>query len=391
MKAKLILILTLILCLTGCYNYNELNTLAIATGMAIDYEDGEYVVNLLIANSQKAQVSSKEGEAQSIVYEGKGKTLSEAIKEVDIISPKNVYIGHLSFIVISESLAKEGIVDSLDYLLRNPESIKRFYLVMAKGTEAKNIVSLISPLESFPAQSISTSISFSKESQAVSSAIPYSTFVDKYLKKGVEPILPTILLEGDAEEGKSEDTLKQTTPTAYVKLSNLAMFKKDKLIHITNEEESDGINIIENDVSEMLVVINCSGGKMAIELRDLKSTKKVSLKNNTPKITLNIHTKASIQENNCQLDLEDEKTILETEEKVKEEIERLMDKAITVAKTYQTDIFGFGNLTYKYHPSYFNSVKDTWNEQIFPQLTIEKKVNVDLESKGSIESSIKEG
>ncbi len=391
MKTKITLIFISILCLTGCYNYNELNTLAIATGMAIDYKDDEYVVNLLIANSQKAQVSSKEGESQSIVYEGKGKTLSEALKVIDIISPKKVYIGHLSFIVISEDLAKNGIVNSLDLLLREPESIKRFYLIMAKGTEAKNIVTLISPLESFPAQSISTTISFSKESQAVSSVIPYSSFIDKYVRKGVEPILPTIMLKGDEEKGKSEESLKETTPTAYLELSNLALFKKDKLVHITDEDESDGINIISSDVSEMLLTCNCSGGKMSVEIRDLRASKKISLENNQPKFTVNVKASASIQENTCKLDLENETVILEAEQRVEEEIIRLMEKAVKVAQKYKTDIFGFGNLLYKYHPKYYNNMNKDWNDEVFPKVTVEEKIDVRLESKGSVESNIKEG
>ncbi len=390
MKKKLILIFISILCLSGCYNYNELNTLAIATGMAIDYEDDKYVVNLLIANSQKAQVSSKEGESQSIVYEGKGKTLSEALKVIDIISPKKIYIGHLSFIVISEDLAKNGIVDSLDLLLREPESIKRFYLIMAKGTKAKNIVTMISPLESFPAQSISTTISFSKESQAVSSVIPYSSFIDKYVRKGVEPILPTITLKGNEEQGKSEESLKETTPTAYLQLSNLALFKKDKLVHITDEDESDGINIISSDVSEMLLTCNCSGGKMSVEIRDVRTSKKVSLENKQPKFTIDVKASASIQENTCKLDLENEKSVLEAEQRVEEEVKRLMMKAIKVSQKYETDIFGFGNLLYKYYPNYYKKLDKEWNEETFPKIDINTKINVRLESKGSIESNIKE-
>ena len=99
MKIKLFFISLCFFLLTGCYNYNELNTLAIATGMSINYKDDHYEVSLLIANSKQAQVSSKEGESQSIVYEGKGKTISEAMREIDVISPKSIYIGDRKSVV----------------------------------------------------------------------------------------------------------------------------------------------------------------------------------------------------------------------------------------------------------------------------------------------------
>ena len=53
---KLILII-LLLSLTGCWNYSELNNLAITTGIAIDINENEFEVTILISNSQK-QTSS---------------------------------------------------------------------------------------------------------------------------------------------------------------------------------------------------------------------------------------------------------------------------------------------------------------------------------------------
>ncbi len=390
MKIKLFFISLCFFLLTGCYNYNELNTLAIATGMSINYKDDHYEVSLLIANSKQAQVSSKEGESQSIVYEGKGKTISEAMREIDVISPKSIYIGHLSFIVVSESLAKQGLMDSLDYLLRDPESIKRFYLIMAKDAEAKDILEIVSPLESFPAQSISTAISFSRESQAVTSTIPYSSFIENLVKKGSEPILATIELKGNAKKGKNADSLQNTTPKAYLQLSTLALFKKDKLIHITNEEESKGINVINNNIGELLLNCHCSGGKAEIEVQNLKTSKKVSIQDGKPHILVKVKGKGSLQESTCKLDLEKEESILSLEEKANEEVKRLMKKAVAVTKKFETDSFGFGNLIYKFHPKQFKELEENWNEEGFKDLEISYDVDIRLEFKGSTESGIKE-
>lgn len=390
MKIKIFLLCFICLLFTGCYNYNELNTLAIATGMSINYKEDHYEVSLLIANSKQAQVSSKEGESHSIVYKGKGKTISEALREIDVTSPKKIYIGHLSFIVISKSLAENGLLDSLDYLLRDPESIKRFYLIMAKNVEAEEILEIVSPLESFPAQSISTAISFSRESQAVTSTIPYSSFIENLVKRGAEPILATIELKGKADKGKTEESLQNTTPKAYLKLSTLALFKEDKLVHITNEEESEGINIINNQVGELLLNCYCSGGRAEIEIQNLKTSRKVSIQNGKPHILIQVKGSGSLQESTCSLNLEKEEDILALEEKANEEVKRLMQKAVDVTKKFETDSFGFGNLLYKFHPRIFKSMEDTWNEVGFKNLEIDYEVDMRLEFKGSTESRIKE-
>ena len=76
MKKIFLLILSLLLC--GCGNYSELNKLSIVTAVALDKNDDKYEVSFLIANSPKAQTSSKEGEAKTTVYSGTGKTIPDA-------------------------------------------------------------------------------------------------------------------------------------------------------------------------------------------------------------------------------------------------------------------------------------------------------------------------
>ena len=105
MKKIFLLILSLLLC--GCGNYSELNKLSIVTAVALDKNDDKYEVSFLIANSPKAQTSSKEGEAKTTVYSGTGKTIPEAAQSIDQISPKKLYFGHINVVVISEDIVKK--------------------------------------------------------------------------------------------------------------------------------------------------------------------------------------------------------------------------------------------------------------------------------------------
>ena len=72
---KLLIFIPIFFFMTGCWNYRELNTLAITTTMAIDKEDDKYEVSILIANGKNNQTSPKEGQSQTVVYSGKGKTV----------------------------------------------------------------------------------------------------------------------------------------------------------------------------------------------------------------------------------------------------------------------------------------------------------------------------
>ena len=129
MKKFTIIIITFIIAitLTGCGGYEELNNLSIVTAVAFDKTDDEYELSFLIANSPKAQTSAKEGEAKTTVYTGKGKTIAEASKDIEQIVPKQIYLGHINVVVISEDIAEDGFLKIADWLLRNPQTRKKFY------------------------------------------------------------------------------------------------------------------------------------------------------------------------------------------------------------------------------------------------------------------------
>jgi spore germination protein KC len=387
---KLLFLIPIFFLLTGCWNYQELNSLAISTAMAIDKDDEGYEVSILIANSKKSQVSSKEGESQTVVYSAKGETLSDALKNIDLENPRQTYIGHLSVIIISEDVAKEGLMNTLDLLLRYSESTKRFYIAIAHEYKAKEIIKIISPLETFPSQTISTNIKSSSESQAVSVAITFSKFIENLLKVGISPILPTITIEGDAEEGTSEKSLEQASPDAILKLSTLAIFKDDKLIGYATKDESRGINLMAGKINAMIVKYECDSNYLVSSLSELNTEIKIDFENDLPIATIYIEGNGDITENNCNLKLTDKDVIEKIQKGINNEIKRLINKGLKLLQEdYKSDVIGFGNLIYKKNPNYFKNINN-WDEDEFPNLEVKIKTNINLSTKGSARESIKE-
>ena len=91
MKTKLIIFISLLFILTGCYNYSELNELAIANGISIDYKDNKYIVSILMANSHKDTNNTSENQASTSLFQGEGSTIDEAITSLELTLPKKLY------------------------------------------------------------------------------------------------------------------------------------------------------------------------------------------------------------------------------------------------------------------------------------------------------------
>ena len=376
---RIILLINLIIICSGCFNYNELNNYAIATGMAIDINKDKYEVSVLISNSPKSSNASSGKDYTTVVYSGKGKTIYEAIKHIGLISPKELYIGHLSVLIISEDVAKKGINDSIEFLLEEPRSKKNFYVALSKDSKAKEVLSITSPLTDFPSQNLSSNIKNTSALQGSVSAIDFNTLLYKLVNKGTDLSLNGFSIVGDVKD----EIKKSNTDKAYIKLSPLAIFKGDKLKYWTTEDESNGINIINNKIKELHLKLDCDNGNIIINTQILETKKAIDKKGI---VTLNAKGKASINEVSCDIDLTKQDNIRKIENKINNKIKKLESNAIKLSKKYSTDIFGIGLMYYQDYPDEYNKIKNY--DKFYNNIKFKTKVDIRINTYGSLKQSL---
>ena len=387
MKKLIIILAIIIIPISGC-GYKELNNLSIVTAVAFDKQEKNYELSFLIANSPKAQTSSKEGEAKTTVYSSQGKTIAEASKKIEQIVPKQIYLGHINVVIISEDIAKEGFLNIADWLLRNPQTRKKFYLLQAKDEKAKNILKIVSPLESFPSQSIATLIESNSETKSVATNITYSNFISQILEKGYDPTLPSITIKGDAKKGSNEKNLETTEPESYLALGPLAIYKKDKLKGFLTEKESWTVNVLKNEAKEINYNVKYQNQDISIETNNLKT--KIKIKNEK-NIEITVSGKGNIYNINNKINLQNYQEIHKIEKKWNQNLKQDLYNTIKkITKTYQTDIFGFGNLIYKNKPKTWQKIEKNWNNKYLQNINIKIKTNLKIEGTGSLVETIKE-
>ena len=384
MKKIILLIICLSLC--GCNDYAELNKLSLVTAAAIDKKEDKYEVTLLIANSPKQDTSAKEGEAKTTVYKAKGKTIAQSIKNIDKKTPKQLYFSHINVVVISEEIGKEGFLKIADWLIRNPQTRNRFYLIGVNKNKASDVLKIISPLESFPSQSIATLIESNKNSRSIGDTASYSNFIGRILETGYEPIMPTININGNPKKGAKQENVETSEPSTYLSLGNLAIYKGDKLVKTTTKKESEMIHIINNEAKELLYYIKYKNNKANIFSNNLKT--KIKLKNQN---NLDIYIKGTgtIYEMNGPLNLNNIKNIKKLEKKWNKKLKKDIENTINKIKTeYKSDIFGFGNMIYKNYPKRWEKIKNNWNDKYFKELKIKIHANTKIVSTGSLTKTL---
>jgi spore germination protein KC len=116
MKYRKWLLLTIVILLngifiSGCWNYREVEKLAIVAGVAIDKgENNPYKITFEIL-----QVSGgKEAKTVSKIISMEGRTIFDAVRNAISLSGKKLYWSHTKIVVISKDIARNGILRVVD-------------------------------------------------------------------------------------------------------------------------------------------------------------------------------------------------------------------------------------------------------------------------------------
>lgn len=390
---KIISAFLILFLLTGCWNYKELNEYSIATGIAIDKCDEGIEVSFLISNTSTGSNNgqSQSDQAEIVVYSGKGESIYEAIKDIALVTPKEIYIGHSSIIMISDEVAKDGIGDILDFFLRYPNIRKDSLVVLSKNSKAKDVLKITTPLTSFPSQNIIENITYTSKLQGTVHSTEFNDLIKTLLGDGGNISLSSVKIEGNVKKGSSQDNLNSSKPDASLKLDTLGIFKNDKLIKWVSKNESRGINIINGNIHEMYIKIKVNDGYVILATEYLKPNIKFKLNKNNPKVDIDIEGKAQIVEVNSNINLNSMKDIKKLENLANKKLIQMSNEGINVAKENKTDLFSFGDKFSKKYPKYFKNIKSSWDDEEFCDLDVNISSNLTITNKGATKSTIKDG
>lgn len=385
-KIKILLILPLIALITGCYNYRELDDLGIVSAVSITLKDNMYQLSFEVINPKKEQDASGANEPDFIIYTSKATSLQEAFRLVTNEAPSKLYGGQLEILIIDEAIALNGLEDILDFLARDPEIRNEFYVLVSKSDK---VLEITTPLVNISSQNIIDSLKANNKYLGTANLVTYHNLISTYLNSRKEITLPSIELLENNDLGSNISNISNTKSTNTNKLSNIGVFKNNKLIGYLTEEESLFYNVITNNANTFLVRSDYDDKEYIVnEVINSKTSTKIDIKKN--KVTISIKGKSAISEVNLTLDLNNKNNIQKIQKKLNKDIEEKVKNMInTVQKDFNSDIFGFEDSLYKENPKVYKKIKDKWNLNIFKNLEVEVNSNITIFEKGNLIGGIK--
>lgn len=376
-----------LLLMTGCWSRRELNELLIVIGVGIDWSDGEYLVSFQVVNPGEISSQQKGGQRPPVtLYQGRGKTVFEAARSMTAEAPRKVYMGHLQLYIFSEELARRGVNDIIDNMLRDNELRLDFNLIVAKNTSAQTMMELYTPLEKLPSNNMYLSLQTSGKTWAPSAPVTLDEALAKLSADGDELALTGIELIGTPRMGRSRRNVEAYLPPSRFRYTGIAAFKDDRLVGWLNEKESKGYTDITNRLESSSIELACDEKKnyMGIEVTSAHTHLSVDMKGGKPTAAIHSNVEANIVDRPCtNVDLTDPATIERLEKRAERQLRSNEEAAVKKAQQFKTDILGFGSQLGKEHPQAWKKIKDKWNDVYFPELDVRYDIKLNIRKTGT--------
>lgn len=381
MKKFVLIVITLFILLisSGCYNYKEINDMAIVSSIGIDKDNknDKYIVSAQIMNSKESEDSE---DSQITVYTKEGDTVHEALRNITLKSPRKLYGNHLSKIVLSEEVAKEGIDNILDIFNRITEVRNEFIITIVKEDKASDVLKVLTTTESIPAEYVKLSLKIADKTSGLTYATKLDEFISLYLKKGIDPVVPVLKIDKKEKKGTTINNITTTNPISKIVIEDLAVTNKGKLETYLKNEEIIGYNFLRNQIQKMIIPVKCDDENNYASILILKNKTKsnTAKKDNKYIINFNINSEAIITEYNCKKDLTDEKVIKKLEKDTEKKIKRYIKKSLNKQKETKGKFLGLERIIYLDYPKYKNE-----------DYSVKYNAKVNLVRKGEIRNSVK--
>lgn len=374
----LILIISTSMYTIGCWNYREIDKLAIVTGVAVDKGfEGRYRLTVEFVDF----LGERESRVTSKIATSEGKTIFDAARNAITILGKRLYWAHSKVLIISEEMAQEGILKIIDWFNRDSETRADVYILVSKGQSAKDILeapSVRNDVRSFEMREILDN----ERSLAKAPQTEIWELTNALEAKGTVATAPVV-------------ESKHVNGSRVFRVMGTAIFKKDKLVSYIDEEETKAMLFIKDEVrGGVLVRIESeTTGDIPISLEIFKSNTKVdSIANNdTVGFNVDINTTVAINELGGSKNFIDDVNRKELERLTAKEMEaRIMRLINNMQYSYGTDIFGFGEKLRENKPKAWEKYEGKW-ESKFPEAKINVSMKIHIRNSAMMSKPLEAG
>jgi len=359
--------------LTSCWNYREVNEMAIIIGAAVDKGvENQYMLTVeLLDVSGGAQT-----ELSTRILSVEGETVFDAARKLISVEGKRGYWGHTRVLIVNEEIAREDITEAVSFFHQDAEARGDLYVIVSRGYSAREIMNSGIPYGEVLSESLAQGLENSKFVSEIPETRLYTLSQDLKSSK-VSPVLPAV-------------TLLSIDDKKVPVLRGAAVFQKSRMVGFLDEEETKAMLFLKNEIEGGVLVTKAGKTRVSLEIKDNNTKIKVKTEGDRLIIDITVQTKAIIDEVIGNLEFSDIEMLDEIKRLSEEQLKSKLEKIIDKARYYRTDIFGFGQKIYEDNPGKWNEISDDYETE-FAKIDVNLTVKVEIPNTSIIFKHLDEG
>lgn len=362
-----ILLIAILLMLAGCYNYRDINNVTFVTSMVFDLDPiGNVVIYMDCVRPYRDNNESSDN-GKRILYKGTGKTVLEALRDVNMASSYKINVTQNKAFIFTEKAVKEGIDKFLDIINNDQEFLVKPYIFAYFG-DVERLLKVAASDEEYMGLFINDLV---KKNKANSRAIIVN--INEYMT--ASEIGANSALIGALELRKDVIDERIELSGGVIMRNNVMQEKIDIMDGLT-------FNILEDKVKTgTLEIVNpqMEEGFITFEILKNKTKTKIEYNGDRVLLTKDVNMKVTLAESQGRFIVDKQSLqIIEdtTEVRIKEYLQAFFDKY----NKKNIDILGVERMLEIKYPGLVK-------EDILSVLDVDIKVNLDVEGTSNTKNS----
>ncbi|WP_165347277.1 Ger(x)C family spore germination protein [Gottfriedia acidiceleris] len=370
--------------LGGCSNYKELNQISIVNAMGIDYLPKEKKYQMIIQIINPSAIATQTGSQgiPVIAFDEKGRTISEAARNVSKkVSRTNIY-SHVTLVIIGETLAKEKSLNYIfDVFERDSKIRVNIPVIIARNKSVDKIMNNIAALDKLSAKSIVGKIKNTSALLGENHDTLMREAISAISSSGREPVINGTSLKNESKTSQTVENYNKVK-SSYDMINGTGIFRDGKLVGWLEGPPAKSIQIIDNLIKETNVQIPCNKKEYdSMELTRVKSKTEIKMKGNIPIINIKIKSIGHFDEVLCNDNFDKAITLKKYEKSTENVVKQSIEKGISEVKKLGGDAFGFGEKLHMANPKIYKKYEENWNDT-FKKAKVTVSVDVQINNVG---------
>jgi len=370
--SRLILITLLVLLLSGCWDRREIEerTSVFAIGIDRMSEQPELLevsvqipIPIRISGSSGSG-GSEDGQQTVKVERAAGRTVLEAMQNLQKKVNQQLFFGHTRVIAISEEAASMGVSTLFDSFRRDPQMRRLLWPIVVKG-HAVDVLRINPNLEQIPTVYVMTMLENGAKT-GTTTGMNLGLFFIKLTSQSRQPYLNYF----QVRNGK-------------LNWGGLALFHGDRMVGTLNDKETWAL---------LRMAEKKNGGNISIPYRGDSSKlvtlntvfasrkEKISYQNGIVEARIHMELESNVLEKTFSSNLFNAEEIAQIEQDSEAYLNETTNAVIQkLQHTYKTDVIGVGSRIRAYHPATWKQL--SW-ESAFPLADIKVSFKVKIRNTG---------